>query len=212
MHLSTSLTQTHGLRPGDVISIVAPNSIWYPVALFGIMRMGVIPALSSPKATVEEMVHVLRTVRPRAVMLGGECEELGALVRTVREAIGRVARGKREGKVEVWILGEKGFEGLEGLGDLCEEAGREGQAGEVESWKVPERTSNKDFSAVLCFSSGTTGLPKAVGRIPSTILRWWLMYVLGYDNASQSYSTVSPASADDLERPQDNPWIAAVFP
>jgi acyl-coenzyme A synthetase/AMP-(fatty) acid ligase len=68
-HLSTSLAKTYGSKEGEIISIFSPNSILFPVAMFGIMHAGAIPALSSPGYGVEEMVHVFRTLGCKFIMI-----------------------------------------------------------------------------------------------------------------------------------------------
>lgn len=38
--LSTSLIQRHGLQPHDTVTVVCPNSIWYPVCSLAVFRAG----------------------------------------------------------------------------------------------------------------------------------------------------------------------------
>jgi len=74
-HISTSL-QLHGFKEGEVVSICSPNSLFFPIALFGVMRAGGIAALSSPVYGVEEMIHVIRTVGSRFVMCSASALEV----------------------------------------------------------------------------------------------------------------------------------------
>jgi acyl-CoA synthetase (AMP-forming)/AMP-acid ligase II len=38
--LSSALTQEYGLKPGDTVSLFSTNTIWYPVAMWAILRAG----------------------------------------------------------------------------------------------------------------------------------------------------------------------------
>lgn len=40
VHLSTALVKRYGMRKGDTVSLCSPNTIWYPVAMFAILRAG----------------------------------------------------------------------------------------------------------------------------------------------------------------------------
>ena len=38
--LSSALVQEYGLKPDDTVSIFSTNTIWYPVAMWAILRAG----------------------------------------------------------------------------------------------------------------------------------------------------------------------------
>ncbi|PVH77935.1 4-coumarate-CoA ligase 2 [Cadophora sp. DSE1049] len=151
--ISTALTLKHGLQPGDVVSICSPNTIQYPAILYGIIRAGGIPALSSPAFNEDEMMHVFKTVECKSVFCPSE------IVGVVRGALRKL--GRRDDCVIV-INGnseEGDTASIKTLGKLIEEGRRSPQ---VEAWAMPSEKSNSEVCALLCFSSGTTGLPKAV--------------------------------------------------
>jgi acyl-CoA synthetase (AMP-forming)/AMP-acid ligase II len=150
-YLSTALIREHGLREGDVVSICSPNSVWFPVGLFGVMRAGGIPALSSPGYTVDEMMHVLKTVGCKFIMTS-----VSAL-QVVQDAAKRLKIDENR----IFILDGQvtGFKAIE---DLLESGRRYGEEGQVKPAKLPGGLNNNEVCTVLCFSSGTTGLPKAV--------------------------------------------------
>ncbi|KAG4433433.1 hypothetical protein IFR05_011079 [Cadophora sp. M221] len=152
-NISTALTLKHGLKPGDVVSICSPNAIQYPAIMYGIMRAGGVPALSSPGFNEEEMMHIFKTVDCKLVFCPGE------IAHVVRGALRRLSRNTGcifEIDVEA---GEGNLNGVKSLGGLIQE-GRE--SSQVKAWVVPRGKNNSDVCALLCFSSGTTGLPKAV--------------------------------------------------
>ncbi len=38
--LSTVLVRDYGLQPGETVSLFSTNTIWYPVAMWAVVRMG----------------------------------------------------------------------------------------------------------------------------------------------------------------------------
>ncbi len=135
------------------MSICAPNTIGYPAILYGIMRAGGIPALSSPAFSEDEMMHVFKIVDCKIVFCPSD------IASVVQGAL------KKMGRTDDCIItiddnSNGGSEaGIQSLEDLIEEGRRSRQ---VEAWRMPKGKSNSEVCALLCFSSGTTGLPKAV--------------------------------------------------
>ncbi|NDP39915.1 MAG: AMP-binding protein [Rhodoferax sp.] len=54
------LQSTLGLRKGDRVAIMMPNLLQYPVALFGVLRAGLVVVNVNPQYTVPELAHQLR--------------------------------------------------------------------------------------------------------------------------------------------------------
>jgi 4-coumarate--CoA ligase len=141
-----------------VVSICASNSIWYPVAMFGVMRAGFVGALSSPGYGEEEMMHAFRTVGCKVVV----CD------RNALETVNRATRrlGISEDRIVLLDEGVNGFKSLREIIDMqrtCEEGN------EVQQYEIPAGKLNSEICALLCFSSGTTGLPKAVCVVTSNL-------------------------------------------
>lgn len=150
-HISSALTLKHSFQPGDTVALFAPNTIWYPVALFAVLRAGGVVSGASPAYNVEEMAYALKTAKAKWLM-------------TVPGSMGvaRAAAEKAGLATERVILLEGEMDGMSTLEALVEEGKKLGEAGQVQAWKVPEGKRNGDVCAFLSFSSGTTGLPKAV--------------------------------------------------
>jgi 4-coumarate--CoA ligase len=147
--LSTSLTLHHGFNAGDTCILFSQNSIWYPVAMFAVLRVGGVVSGASPAYGVEEMSYALRTSGAKFLMT--HPERLGVAVKAC-EAVGL--------SKECIFLLEGRKEGFKSVEDLI----LEGEGNEVEEWMGVRDKGNRDVCAFLSFSSGTTGLPKAVSK------------------------------------------------
>jgi 4-coumarate--CoA ligase len=146
--LSNVLVRSYGLKPGHTVSLFASNSIYYPVAVWAALRVGGRVNGASPAYGVEEMVHAMKTADSRLVFTLPSCLEVAMQAAEIA--------GLPKDSI---ILLEGTAEGTRNLRDLIEEGGR---VKRVPSWKIPAGKTNKEICAYLNFSSGTTGLPKAV--------------------------------------------------
>ncbi|KAK0660328.1 4-coumarate--CoA ligase-like 9 [Lasiodiplodia hormozganensis] len=150
-HLSTALVRKHGLRPGETVSLFSQNSVWYPVVMHGALRYGARVSGASPAYGVDEMAYALRTAKARLLVTGKE--SLGVAVKAAQKA------GLERGRV---VLLEGEAEGFETVKELIEWGRKQGESNQVPAFKIPEGKNNGDVCGFLSFSSGTTGLPKAV--------------------------------------------------
>lgn len=163
-HLSTALVKKYGLLRGDTVALFSPNTIWYPVAMHSITRVAGVISGASPAYNVEEMTYALKTGRAKFLMtVPGSME--------VAIAAAKAAGLKRE---HVFLLEGK-LDGYKSLRDLIEIGKAFGETGQVEAYQLPKDKSNGELCGFLSFSSGTTGLPKAVSCFlnssPGRILR-----------------------------------------
>ena len=58
--LGAYLQNSQGLRKGDRVAIMMPNLLQYPVAIFGILRAGMIVVNVNPLYTPRELEHQLK--------------------------------------------------------------------------------------------------------------------------------------------------------
>jgi acyl-CoA synthetase (AMP-forming)/AMP-acid ligase II len=148
-HLSTALVKHYGLQKGDVVALFSPNTIWYPVAMLAVNRVGGIVSGASPAYNVEEMSYALKT---------GKAKFLFTVVGSLDVAL-KAAQAAGIGKEKIFLLeGEK--EGFTNVQKLIEIGKKESK--QVEEYKLNDGEKNGDLCGFLSFSSGTTGLPKAV--------------------------------------------------
>lgn len=150
-YVSTALVNKYGLKPNQTVSLFSQNTIWYPVAMLGTLRAGGVVSGASPAYNVEEMTYALKTAQARFLMTSPPSMEVAA------------AAAKNAGipKENLFLL-EGELEGYTTIKDLIEIGKSYGESAQIPAFKLPPGKKNKDVCGFLSFSSGTTGLPKAV--------------------------------------------------
>ena len=63
------LQKVVGLKKGDRVAIMMPNLLQYPVALFGILRCGMVAVNVNPLYTARELEHQLQDSGARAIVI-----------------------------------------------------------------------------------------------------------------------------------------------
>ena len=154
-HLSTALVQKYGLQEGDTVALFSQNTIWYPVAMHAALRVGGKVSGASPAYNVEEMTYALKTADAKFLLTHPNSME----VATQAAAQAGIPR-------ERLFLLEGELEGYTTVKELI--AWGQEQREQAEVWRIPEGKTNGDVCGFLSFSSGTTGLPKAVSTITKT--------------------------------------------
>ncbi|RSL99268.1 hypothetical protein CDV31_012277 [Fusarium ambrosium] len=146
-HLCTALVKTCGLKETDTVSLFSHNVIWYPVAMFAVLRAGGKINGASPSYTVDEMTTALKTAKTKYIM-------------TVPSSIPvALSSAKNAGipKENIFLL-EGELDGYTTIKELLEIGKSFGEQRQTPYWRTP----SNNVCGYLNFSSGTTGLPKAV--------------------------------------------------
>jgi acyl-CoA synthetase (AMP-forming)/AMP-acid ligase II len=128
-----------GVRPGDVVPVIARNQVGWVTAMFGLVRAGALPAAVNWRLAAPEVTALLGLMRPAAVVSDADCAGLA------KQALAGVAGP------------EPALLGLDEPPAPGEPAGpgAEVPARPVERLRGPE-------PLILLHTSGTTGRPKLV--------------------------------------------------
>jgi 4-coumarate--CoA ligase len=107
---------------------------------------------ASPAYNVDEMTYALKTADAKFLMTApGEC------FTTAIES----AKAAGISTSNLFLL-EGNLDGYSTVHDLIKIGQSYGESGQIPAYKIPTGKKNKDVCGFLSFSSGTTGLPKAV--------------------------------------------------
>lgn len=150
-HLSTALVRKYGLKKGDTVALFSPNTIWYPVAMLAVNRVAGVVSGASPAYNAEEMTYALKTGKAKYIF-------------TVPGSMDVAAAAAKNAGIEqerVFLL-EGEMEGFTTMKTLLDIGRGYGEGKQVQEYKLKEGERNGDLCGFLSFSSGTTGLPKAV--------------------------------------------------
>ncbi|CUS14707.1 unnamed protein product [Tuber aestivum] len=150
-YLSTALCKAHNLQPNDAVSLFSTNTIYYPVAVFAALRVGAVVSGVSPAYGVDEMTYALRVAGAKFLFT------LPGSVAVAVAAAGRVGIPRER----IFLL-EGSVTGFKNVQELVEVGRGYTDVGQVGVFEIPRGKTNGEVVGFLGFSSGTTGLPKAV--------------------------------------------------
>ncbi|HZW12564.1 MAG TPA: AMP-binding protein [Noviherbaspirillum sp.] len=68
-HFATLLRSLPGMSPGERVAIMLPNLLQYPIALFGVLRAGLVVVSVNPLYTERELQHQLKDSGARAILV-----------------------------------------------------------------------------------------------------------------------------------------------
>ena len=159
------LQQRAGLVPGDRVALMMPNILQYPVALFGVLRAGMVVVNTNPLYTARELehqlkdsgakaivilenfAHVLQQVLPRTTLKHVVVTGIGDLLTTPKGMIVNFVLRHVRKQVPPWkMTGSVSFKNVLGMGL---------------GLKLSPTTLGPEDIAFLQYTGGTTGVAKA---------------------------------------------------
>ena len=160
------LLRKHRIAAADRVLVRLPNSLEYPIAFFGTMKVGAIAVPTSTLLTAEEVLYLVKDSGARVLVL--DKASWSQLSGTLKE----------RGNIElVLTTGEGQHAALDGVTvrDL------KSALDEITTFSAPHAT-RADDPAYLVYTSGTTGYPKGVlhshramiGREPAS--QYWFNF------------------------------------
>jgi fatty-acyl-CoA synthase len=145
----------HGIHSGGVVALMMPNCAEYVAIWLGITHVGGVVALINTNLTGDALAHSLTVANARHIIVDSSNERAALAARS------RVGR-----EIHCWVHGSTPlFEPCSAR--LCVQSYPGTKLREVEG--PPPTTTDR---ALLIFTSGTTGLPKAANISHARLLEW----------------------------------------
>ena len=144
--------QRHGFKPGDRLLLYSGNNIFFPVVIMGTLMAGGIFSGANPGYVAREVAYQLKDSGATF------CFVAAGSLQTGLDAAAEI--GFSKSNIFVFDADPKG-DSVDGLKHWSSLLAPEGEAQAFE-WDPHTRPGESDKTAVLNYSSGTTGLPKGV--------------------------------------------------
>ncbi|CAN5632798.1 (2,3-dihydroxybenzoyl)adenylate synthase [soil metagenome] len=166
-----------GVSPGDRMLLQLPNTCQFAVALFGLLRAGVVPVMCLPGHRGAEMGHFAAVSGAVGLVIpdqagGFDYREMASALRTEHPALRHVIVDGDAGEFVSWQ-----------------------SLTEFEGAPAPRREPvDPSLPALLLVSGGTTGLPKLIARTHDDYVYTAVASAQSYDMTSDdTYLVVLPA-------------------
>jgi fatty-acyl-CoA synthase len=142
----------HGVRAGDVVGLMMPNSPHYMAIWLGIIRVGGVVALINTNLVGEPLMHSVAIVEPKHLIVGADLIDAVAAIRP-----------RLPPDIQLWAQGGTGAE-IPRIEAVL------GAGGALDPSAYP-RPALAD-RALYIYTSGTTGLPKAAAVSHYRLMQW----------------------------------------
>ncbi|KAL3457185.1 hypothetical protein BJX64DRAFT_280782 [Aspergillus heterothallicus] len=153
--IAKGLQEVANLQQGDRVLLFSGNCLFFPVLLWGVLAGGFVFTAAAPGAGVEELEYQLRDSRAKLV-LAGEAQFPVALEAAARAGLSRE-------QVYLFRDPEDGTAASNPVPRLWTELWA--PVAEAQSWswrEIKTLEEAMETTAIINYSSGTTGLPKGV--------------------------------------------------
>ncbi|ESK98099.1 phenylacetyl- ligase [Moniliophthora roreri MCA 2997] len=191
--LANGLYLKWNIRENDVVCILSPNDVDYPISIWAIHTLGAIVTPANPGYTVDELLHQLQTAKVQLLIVHSTfLQTAQAAAKQAGLSSDRIVVIPAPGvKVDTTTINDVAI-----FGSRRPESFQECRLGPGEA---------KTKRAFLSFSSGTTGKPKAV-EIPhhsviANVLQMAVHFQVLRDNKNETNEVMRPGGV-----------VAAVLP